>query len=92
MYHKFENVTNNNNIKKQKPGRKQCKKKKQQGTLIQQSINFDMSRRAPAGIHHEQDFGDSFEQPKRDGFIQIASRNINNFTTENFNNEKGNLL
>jgi hypothetical protein len=69
MYHEFENVTNDNNIEKRKPGRKRCKKKKRQGTLIQQSINFDTSRRALAGIHHKQDFGDSFEEPKRDGFI-----------------------
>jgi hypothetical protein len=27
MYHEFENVTNDNNIKKRKPGRKQCKKR-----------------------------------------------------------------
>jgi hypothetical protein len=92
MYNKTETVTNENNIERQKPGRKRRKEKKRQGTLIQQSINFETSRRTPAGIHYEQDFGDSFEEPKRDGFIQIAGGNINNFTPENFNNEKGNLL
>jgi hypothetical protein len=92
MYNKTEIVTNENNIERLKPGRKRCKKKKRQGTLIQQSINFEMSRRTPAGIHYEQDFGDSFEEPKRDGFIRIAGGNINNFTPKNFNNEKGNLL
>jgi hypothetical protein len=92
MYNKTEIVTNKNNIERLKPGRKRCKKKKRQGTLIQQSINFEMSRRTPAGIHYEQDFGDSFKEPKRDGFIRIAGGNINNFTPKNFNNEKGNLL
>jgi hypothetical protein len=51
-----------------------------------------MSRRTPVGIHHKQDFGDSFKEPKRDGFIRITGGNINNFMPENFNNEKGNLL
>ena len=86
-----ENVTNENNKPRRKPGRKRSKKKRQ-AKLSQQSINFEPSLRIPAGIHPEQDFGDSFEEPKRDGFIRIAGCNVDNFTTSNFNNEKGNLV
>jgi hypothetical protein len=52
MYNKTEIVTNENNIERRKPGQKRRKKKKRQGTLIQQSINFETSRRTPAGIHN----------------------------------------
>jgi hypothetical protein len=39
-YHKIENVTNDNNIEKQKPGRKQCKKKEATGNTHSTEYKF----------------------------------------------------